>query len=93
MTPESLHRKGGFIYRCFGCKLNSHMDSAQWHRLPELTLADLRRLGLAEMAETDLLGAGVTPEQIEALAAAGFDSADFAKLHREAPAPALEPKH
>jgi hypothetical protein len=76
-APQGIERKP-FTYKCAGCKRTTTLDAMEFGQIPEASLATLRAHGLEHMVTKDLLGAGVTMEQIEQLDAAGVD---FASLH------------
>lgn len=73
--PEGRHP---LRYRCSTCGHSTAIQLLEYNALPELTLADLRALGVASHVTRDLEGAGVTPEQIEELEVAGIE---WASLH------------
>jgi hypothetical protein len=74
--------RGAFTYGCSRCRqawdFNS-ITATEFARLPTLTLADLRKLGLDWKVTNDLKGSGVTEEQIDELERANVD---WHQLHR-----------
>ncbi len=60
-------RRAPFTYKCSVCNLATSLTAADYARIPEATLDDLREAGLAWMVENDLRGQGAEEQEIEAL--------------------------
>lgn len=76
-APQGIAQRP-FTYKCAGCKRTTTLTAVEFNGLAEASLAELRRHGLEDLVTRDLIGAGVTMEQIEQLETSGVD---FATLH------------
>jgi hypothetical protein len=70
-TPDGIERHP-FSIKCSKCKRTMTFTAAAFNRLPDIGLAEMRALGLENLAMKDLLGAGLTLEQVEQAEAAGM---------------------
>lgn len=69
-TPDGIEQHP-FRIKCAKCKRTTTFTAIAFARLPEIGLAELRDMGLEDLAMKDLLGAGLTAEQVDQATAAG----------------------
>jgi hypothetical protein len=84
-------------YKCHRCGKPREMPVARYNGLPELSLADFRRMAkrpgwsaLDDLPTQDLEGAGMARGEAEDLFTAGFDTVDVHEIDRARGEPAAE---
>jgi hypothetical protein len=82
-----------FPYRfsCSTCKRVTALNAVQWNSLPQLSVADLTKLGMIEKLTQDLRGAGWKPEEAVDLFGAGFSGPAALEPLDRANEPPLQP--